>query len=259
MRFHFDQFYTAARPPLTWEDRLRHVLTRVRLSMRRNSDASRRSDDRYAGIIAAVSQARERIREYEREDEFDAHSPRHQTRSGSFGISTRISEGNAENNLDPQHEPAYLPQTRHVPGTPYPQQQQLVQEQNLHPHTQPEPQRQPSPSNPQPVSAPQIPMFHPVATAPPPTANFSPHHAMAPFPMTFAPSGQFISSRHMGPPPSSFLHHLFQSRASSQRPRPRHSRCPLPGRPPRHSRRMLTSPLRPRLCLASSLPLRHQG
>jgi len=172
--------------------------------MRRNSDVSRRSDDRYANVIAAVSQARERIREYERESEIDAHSPTPRPHSGSFGISTTIGEGNANNNLDPQHEPVYLPQTRHVPGTPHPQTQRLVQQQNSYPSppTQPEPQQPSSPSNhhSQPVSAPDISMYHPVATAQQPAVNFPPYH-MSSFPVAALGAGQFFQQTPHGPSP----------------------------------------------------------
>jgi hypothetical protein len=176
--------------------------------MRRNSDASRRSDDRYASVMAAVSQARERIWEYEQtESEIDAHSPTRRPHSGTFGISTTIREGNANNNLDLQHEPVYLPQTRHVPGTPHPQTQHQLQQQNFHPsvstHPEPEPQQPPpSPSNhSQPVSAANLSMIYPVATAPPPAGNFPPYHTMSSFPMAALAAGQFFQQTPHGPSP----------------------------------------------------------
>jgi hypothetical protein len=174
--------------------------------MRRNSDASRRSDDRFASVIAAVSQARERIREYEREGEIDAHSPTRRPHSGSFGISTTVGEGNANNNLDLQHEPVYLPQTRHVPGTPHPQTQRQLQQQNSYPSVptqpEPEPQQPSSPSNhPQPVSALNISMIHPVATAQPPAVNFPPYHTMPSYPMAAVAAGQFFQQMPHGPSP----------------------------------------------------------
>lgn len=166
--------------------------SRVRYSTRRNSDASRRSDDRFANVMAAVSQAREQIREYERESQIDAHSPTRRPRSGSFGISTRVGEGNANNNLDRQHGPVYLPQTRHVPGTPHPRAQHQLQEENsyLSVPTQPEPQRPPSPSN----------HSHPVS-APDSSMNFHPYHTMSSFPMAALAPGQFFQQTPHGPSP----------------------------------------------------------
>lgn len=154
--------------------------------MRRNSDASRRSDDRYASVISAISQARERIRQYEREGESDAHAHALRPRPGSFGISTTIIDEENTIDLDFGHEPTYLPQPRHVPGTPYPRQQRDLSSPSP---TQPEPQRLPSPINPQPVSTPQNPSTHPVTTAPPPVSI--PHQTMTTYPATFATYGQF--------------------------------------------------------------------
>ena len=157
--------------------------------------------------MAAVSLARERIWEYERESEFDAHSPTHRPHSGSFGISTTISEGNANNNLDLQHEPVYLPQTRHVPGTPHPQTQRQLQQQDSYPpvptQPAPQPQQPSSPSNhSQPVSAPaDSSMIHPVANVPPPAVNFHPYHTMTSFPMAALPPGQFFQQTPHGPSP----------------------------------------------------------
>ena len=175
--------------------------------MRRNSDASRRSDDRYASVMAAVSQARERIWEYEQQEtEIDAHPPTRGPHSGTFGISTTVREGNANNNLDLQHEPVYLPQTRHVPGTPHPQTQRQLQQQNFRPSVStqpdPEPQRPPSPTNhSQPVPAADLSMIHPVANAPPPAANYPPYHTMSSFPMGAFAAGQFFQQTPHGPSP----------------------------------------------------------
>ncbi len=175
--------------------------------MRRNSDASRRSEDRYASVMAAVSQARERIWDYEREGEIDAHPPTSRPHSGSFGISTTtVSEGNPNNNLDLQHEPVYLPRTRHVPGTPHPQTQRQLQQQNSYPslptQPQPEPQQPSSPSNhSHPVSAPNFSMIHPVATAPPHAASFPPYQTMPSFPMGALAAGQFFQQTPHGPSP----------------------------------------------------------
>ena len=175
------------------------ITARVRLSMRRNSDSSRRSDDRYASVIAAVSQARERIRQFEHGDESDTHAHARHPRSGSFGISTTINEGNTIN-LDLGHAPTYLPQPRHVPGTPYPQKQQ----QNLYPPSpvQPEPQRLPSPSNPQPAFAPQVPSTHSAPTSAPPAST--PHQTMAAYLPPFATPTQFYQQP---PGPSPYVGH----------------------------------------------------
>ncbi|KAI0293723.1 hypothetical protein B0F90DRAFT_1760912 [Multifurca ochricompacta] len=145
--------------------------------MRRSFDTPRRNDDRYAGVIAAVSQARERIRLYEREDETGAQSPTRRPRSRSFGINPTISEGNAIN-LDLQSvaaEPTHSPQTRHVTRTPYSQhQQQLPLSPSSNSTPQIEPQQLPSNFGFGPTFASQVPLFHPpvAPTFPPVTMSY---------------------------------------------------------------------------------------
>jgi len=72
------------------------------------------------------------------------------------------------------------------------------------------------------------------------------------------PPANFISSR-FGPHHMPFPHRSSQSRALWRRRSPRHCRCHLPGRPPRHTSRLLTFPPRPRPSAISSLPPRHRG
>ncbi|KAI9438755.1 hypothetical protein H4582DRAFT_1950779 [Lactarius indigo] len=129
--------------------------------MRRNSDASRRNEDRYASAIAAVSQARDWIRRYEEEDEEDARPPARRPRFRTFGIGTATSEENTIN-LDPDFEPTHSPQPRHVPGTPYPQHLHLYN------NSQVEPQRPPAP--PSSFQAHQTPSVIPATTLPPPVS-----------------------------------------------------------------------------------------
>ncbi|KAN0136722.1 hypothetical protein V8E53_005492 [Lactarius tabidus] len=145
-----------------------HSQSRVRLSMRRNSDTPRRSEDRYASVIAAVSQARDWIHLYEQESsESDAQPPARRPRFRTFGIGTATSEEHAIN-LDPDSEPTHSPQPRHVPGTPHPQ--------HLYPYPhnfeqqQQQPPR-PPPNNFRPSSAPQLSSALPATTPPPPVSN----------------------------------------------------------------------------------------
>src|SRR6266702_925228 len=133
--------------------------------MRRNSAAPRRSEDRYASVIAAVSQARDWIRRDEREDENDAQPPARRPRFRTFGIGTATSEGNAIN-LDPDFEPTHSPQPRHVPGTPHPHHSFPYPR-----NSQVEPQRPPAPpSSFQSTSALQVPSVLPATTPPPPVS-----------------------------------------------------------------------------------------